>query len=117
VPEAELIDEERIPAHEAMDDAGPTEPDDDLLDLDTLDPAARADIEAQLDEMMVRHEDAWLDSELPALDGATPREAADDPTRRPALLRLLEEFEEHARSWDSPGRPMDAERLRRLLGL
>lgn len=117
VPDAELIDEERIPAHEAMDETGESESDDELLDLDTLDPAARADVEAQLDEMMVRHEDAWVDSELPALDGATPREAADDPTRRPALLRLLDEFEEHARHWDSPGRPMDAKRLRRLLGL
>lgn len=117
VPEAELIDEERLPAAEVVGaeraEDGPGRP----LDLDAMDPAERADIEAQLEEMMTRHEDAWLDTGIPALDGATPREAADDPTRRPALVRLLDELDEQARNWSSPGRPMDADRLRRLLGL
>ena len=120
VPEAQLVDEERRPLDELRGDRDDEDDEDDgggSLDLDALSPDERADIEAHLDELMTRHEDAWIDTELPALDGATPRQAADDPTRRPALVRLLDEFDEHARSWDSPGRPMDAERLRRLLGL
>lgn len=122
VPDAELVDEERHPASELVGrSAGgpPGELDGDAggFDLDALDPAARSELEAQLDEMMRDHEDAWVDTALPALQGATPREAAGDPTRRDALLRLLDDFERHAAVWDSPGRPMDADRLRRLLGL
>ena len=122
VPDAELVDEERHPAAElvgrsAAGTSGPLDEDAGGFDLDALDPAARSELEAQLDEMMRDHEDAWVDTALPALQGATPREAAADPTRRDALLRLLDDFERHAAAWDSPGRPMDADRLRRLLGL
>jgi hypothetical protein len=122
VPDAELVDEERHPASElvgrsAGGASGELDGDAGGFDLDALDPAARSELEAQLDEMMRDHEDAWVDSALPALQGATPREAAGDPTRRDALLRLLDDVERHAAVWDSPGRQMDADRLRRLLGL
>ena len=59
---------------------------------------------------------AWLDESIPALGGLTPREAADDPTRREDLLALLVEFERR----DLPGTgftSFNAERLRALLGL
>jgi hypothetical protein len=123
VPEAELIDAERLPAEDVLVGMGdgPDEDDpandDGLLDLDALDPEARAGLEAELEAMMLRHEDAWLDTPLPILHGATPRQAVDDPTRRDELLRLLDEMERHAASWSSPGRPMDATRLRELLGI
>ena len=120
-PDARLVDEERLPATDlpfGPDGRGDGEDDEDgLIDLDALSPEERADVEAQFDELITAHEDAWVDTPLPALDGATPREAVDDPTRRPALERLLEEFREHASHWDSPGRPMDADRLADLLGL
>ncbi len=122
VPDAELVDEERHPVAElagrsAARPTGALDEDGGGLDLDALDPGARSELEAQLDQMMREYEDGWVDTELPALQGATPREAAADPTRRAALLRLLDGFERNAAAWDSPGRPMDADRLRRLLDL
>ncbi|HQR79607.1 MAG TPA: SEC-C domain-containing protein, partial [Actinomycetota bacterium] len=38
-----------------------------------------------LAEFVRRHEDRWLDDSIPALSGATPRQAAADPTRRDDL--------------------------------
>jgi hypothetical protein len=120
LPQATLVDEERRPMADLLADRGDedAEPgDDELLDLDTLDDDARAEVEAQLEAWMTQHEGAWLDMQLPALDGATPREAAADPTRRDALERLLDEMGERAAGWTGDGRGMDADRIRRLLGL
>ena len=76
-------------------------------ELDPNDPAI-----ADALELFIRtHEQTWLDQSIPALSGATPREAAADPTRRPDLIRLLDSFGPAA-----PG-TMDQERLRGLLGL
>jgi tetratricopeptide (TPR) repeat protein len=76
----------------------------------TLDPDD-PEIAAALQEMVRQHEEAWLEQAIPALGGATPREAAADPTRRPDLIRLLDSF--------GPPRAgtMDADRLRVELGL
>lgn len=38
----------------------------------------------------------WVDENVPALDGLTPRQAAADPTRREQLERLLDEFDRSA---------------------
>jgi len=46
-----------------------------------------------LAEFTADYEKRWLDMELPALAGLTPRQAAGDPTRREDLLRLLNSFE------------------------
>jgi hypothetical protein len=142
VPDARLVDEERLPvgdllgregAGEDLDELGRGEDDwdddlddgwddgtgpggDGLVDLDDLDPDMRSEVEEQLEAFMVQHEDAWIDTPLPALDGATPRQAADDPTRRQRLERLLDDMEAMASGWTGPGRGMDAHRLRRLLG-
>jgi hypothetical protein len=56
--------------------------------LDPTDPA----IAAALDDMMRKYEQAWLDEPIPALAGHTPRQCADDPTRRDDLIRLLNSF-------------------------
>ncbi|MCI4674091.1 hypothetical protein [Candidatus Mycolicibacterium alkanivorans] len=57
-----------------------------------LDPASDPAIAAALDEMARNYEAAWLDEPILALAGHTPRECADDPTRRPDLIRLLDSF-------------------------
>lgn len=124
---AELIDEERFSADDPgrllagapFGDGGDDgdSPAGGGLDLDALDPDDRAAIEEQLEAFMREHEDRWLDEEIPALGGATPRQAAEDPTRRGDLERLLGEMDDLGEGWSSPGRPMDAERIRRLLGM
>ncbi len=125
VPEAELIEEQRLPLDELIDrDAVVEDADPDGehsagggLDLDALAPGERAAIEAELEAFMTRHEDAWPDAPLPALEGATPREALGDPTRRDVVLRLLDDMQRTNDSWQGPGRGMDPQRLRALLGL
>ena len=77
-----------------------------------LDPDA-PEVAAMLDEFIREYEAKWLDEPIPALDGHTPRQAADDPTRRGDLIKLLDSFPADE---DTPGR-MSAERLRSALGL
>ncbi len=61
--------------------------------------------------LMRRYEDSWLDESIPALAGLTPRQAADDPTRRDDVVRLL-------RSFPAPApQSMDRDRLAAALGL
>lgn len=77
--------------------------------LDPDDP----DVADALDALIRTYETAWLDEPIPALDGHTPRQAADDPTRRGDLIRLLDSFP----SGVSARGAMDADRLRAALGL
>jgi hypothetical protein len=66
-----------------------------------------------LDDFIREYETKWLDEPIPALEGHTPRQAADDPTRRGDLIRLLDSFPADD---GTPGR-MSPERLRVALGL
>lgn len=68
---------------------------------------------ALMEKMLREYEERWLDESIPALDGVTPRQAADDPTRREDLIKLLNTFP----SGVAAGRGMDADRLRAALGL
>ena len=77
--------------------------------LDPSDPA----MAAIMDEYIRGYETSWLDEEIPALAGLTPRQAAADPTRRPDLIALLASFDTDE---DMPGM-MSAKRLRAALGL
>ena len=77
--------------------------------LDQNDPAIRA----ALEEYIRTYEENWLDDQIPALAGLTPREAAADPTRRQDLISLLASFD---RDEERPGM-MSAKRLRAALGL
>jgi hypothetical protein len=106
----ELLELERFGEEVADEEGG-------LLDLDALPPEQRAAAEEVLTSFMRQAEDRWLDTSIPALGGATPREAADDPTRRDQLVRLLDTFPDAAAAASGPGRGMDADRLRELLGL
>jgi hypothetical protein len=77
--------------------------------VDLNDPA----MAAALDDFIRSYETRWLDGPIPALDGHTPRQAADDPTRRGDLIKLLDTFPGGA---DARG-GMDVGRLRAALGL
>ena len=68
---------------------------------------------AALEEMARRYEAAWLHEPIPALAGHTPRECANDPSRRPDLIRLLDSFPQDT---GQPG-TMSPARLRAALGL
>jgi hypothetical protein len=70
------------------------------------------EVRAAVAEHVRGYETRWLDLEIPALDGLTPREAASDPTRRDDLIRLLATFP----AATDPTQ-MDPERLRTMLGL
>jgi hypothetical protein len=79
---------------------------------DSLDPDD-PQVAAFLDEFIRGYEAKWLDEPIPALDGHTPRQAADDPTRRADLIKLLDTF-----PVVEPGSTgMCADRLRAALGL
>lgn len=73
----------------------------------------------ELDEMLAAFiaakETEWLDEQIPALGGLTPRQAADDPTRREDLLALLRSFDAD----DTPpgAATFDPDRIRAALGL
>ena len=69
-----------------------------------------------LQDLVQQKETAWLDDHIPALGGITPREAADDPTRRPDLIALLNEFDSYGGG--PPGTlTFDVSRLRQQLGI
>jgi hypothetical protein len=79
---------------------------------DALDPND-PELAAFLDEFVRDYETKWLDEPIPALDGHSPRQAADDPTRRADLIKLLDTFP----AGEAGRGGMDAERLRHALGL
>lgn len=80
---------------------------------ETFDPASDPAVVALLNDMARKHEAAWLDEQIPALAAFTPRQCAEDPTRRPDLIRLLDSFPEDT---GQPG-AMSPARLRAALGL
>ncbi|CAN5230660.1 SEC-C metal-binding domain-containing protein [soil metagenome] len=77
--------------------------------LDPADP----EVAAFLEQMILDYETTWLDEKIPALDGSTPRQAADDPTRRTDLIKLLDTFP----AGPAAAGGMDGDRLRAALGL
>jgi hypothetical protein len=109
-PTMRVLDDFRRPirdAREAAELAGQLPAGEDALDPDA------PEVAAKLDEFIREYEAKWLDEPIPALDGHTPRQAADDPTRRGDLIKLLDSFPADE---GAPGR-MSAERLRSALGL
>lgn len=102
-------------------------PDGQVIDLDDLDPgeppetygpAPSADdpqIQQAMLEFLERHEQLWCEEQVPALGGVTPRQAAADPTRRDALIRLIASFPSVAPSTGAFA--LRPDRLRALLDL
>jgi hypothetical protein len=109
-PTMRVLDDSRRPirdAREAAELAAQLPTAENLLDPD--DP----EVAEMLDEFIREYEAKWLEEPIPALDGHTPRQAADDPPRRGDLIKLLDSFPADD---DTPGR-MSAQRLRFALGL
>ncbi len=65
-----------------------------------------------LEAFIVKHEQEWVDTEIPALGGLTPRQSLQDPRGKRDLLALLDDFGDD----EQPG-AMSSRRLRGLLGL
>ena len=106
-PGVTLIGESRRSIDEGAADT--PEPDGPPASIDLTDPQ----VGAAVAQLMERYEASWLDEPIPALAGATPRQAAADPTRRPDLIRLLDSFPEA----DEEAITMSPRRLREALGL
>jgi hypothetical protein len=109
-----VVEEEELSVDE-LPDATPrvgAELPEGMLEPEDLPPELQEALTAKMMEM----ERAWIDTEIPALGGATPREAMADPTRRGDLLALLDEFAAtETRAPLSGG--FEVARLRALLGL
>ena len=58
-----------------------------------------------LGQMLHRHYTAWLDQQIPALDGWTPRQAARDMVMRSKVVQLLREIENHQDRERQQGKP------------
>lgn len=109
-PGVEVRNDSRCPIREAVKAAQLAERSPSAGE-DTLDPDD-PEVAAMLDEFIRDYEAKWLDQPIPALKGHTPRQAANDPTRRGDLIKLLDSFPAKARSGT-----MDVGRLRAALGL
>ena len=110
-PGMKVLDDSRRPLHDARD-AAELAQQMSLAGQDALDPDD-PEVVAALAEFIRDYESKWLDEPIPALDGHTPRQAADDPTRRGDLIKLLDTFP----AGEAARGGMDAERLRVALGL
>jgi hypothetical protein len=107
-PAMRVLDDSRRPVRDAAELAEQLPAGgEDVLDPD--DPQ----VAAALAEFIREYEAKWLDEPIPALDGHTPRQAADDPTRRGDLIKLLDSFPAGVAARGG----MDADRLRATLGL
>jgi hypothetical protein len=58
-----------------------------------------------LGQMLHRHYTAWLDQQIPALDGQTPREATRDMFLRPRLIQVLRQIENQQDRERQQGKP------------
>ena len=69
-------------------------------------------------QMLHRHFTAWLDQQIPALDGRTPRQAARDILLRPKVIQLLQEIENIQDRERQQGKPWyDAAWMWEVLGI
>ena len=75
----------------------------------------RPEVREAMREFRERRWEAWVDEEVPALDGLTPREAVRDADGREKVEALLAQFERYGREEDEDA--YDFDRLRRMLGL
>lgn len=110
--------EERVPGELVSQKREPLRPRKGDSDADPTDPFAGAGPmlpPEMIEQLQQKMEERWLSEPVPALAGLTPRQAAEDPTRREMLERLLDSF-------DATPSPAGAftfrtERLREELGL
>jgi SEC-C motif len=105
LPDAELVSDDVLDMNEMFERRREQRA---LANPDLSNPDLRAALEA----ITGQFEQRWLDDNIPALRGMTPREAANDPIGRIELERLLNTFP----PGNEPG-AMNASRLRQALGL
>ena len=110
-PAMNVLDDSRRPLRDARE-AAELAKQMPITGEDALDPDD-PELAAFLEQFVRDYETKWLDEPIPALEGHTPRQAADDPTRRADLIKLLDTFP--AGEAGSVG--MDADWLRAALGL
>ena len=110
-PAATLLEESQVPAAELMTSEAV------LPGGLSLSPSLPAHLQDDLmAQLGASAEQRWLADNIPALDGMTPRAAADDPVMRPRLVALLDDFAWQERNSSQPA-IMQAARLRTALGL
>jgi hypothetical protein len=80
-------------------------------------PAEEEAVEEALISMQKKHWDAWIDEELPALGGLTPRKAVKIKEGRELVEALLFSFEESNRRASRPSLVVPVEDLRKRLKL
>lgn len=123
LPDAELVEDLRSDFDEIRNDQAYERAvfgEDDEAPAGLIDPTqAPPELQAALRQQMDLYEEQWVGESIPALGGATPREALDDPTRRDDLFRLLDRMEEMdaRQSPEQRAFGMRTSRLRELLGL
>lgn len=108
-PRAQLVSESTRPMEAPQDLRSPGVPG-----------SAAGDMEVTpevLEQIIHSQEDDWLSHPVPALGGSTPREAAANPSLRPELVALLDDFEWADREAPPGALTMDISRLRSELGL
>jgi hypothetical protein len=75
------------------------------------------ELQAAVQEYLARHYEAWLDEEIPALGGRTPRQAVETADGRERVEALLRDFERHAAHGSPAPESAVFQRMRRELGL
>jgi len=105
---ARLVSEDRRRLDEMPSDAH-----EDTSMMEALPPEVLDALEARV----AAYEEKWLDMSIPALGGATPREAAESRVLRHELDALLDDLAWSARHTSGPMRSMDAARIRARLGI
>jgi len=84
------------------------------VDLESLPPEVREQLEAHVDKMHM----SWADQEVPALDGQTPRQAVKTSDGRKKVIDLLNEWENSNERMEGGGAfSFDIDKLRRELGV
>jgi hypothetical protein len=96
-----------------MDTDTPAEQAEKPADPSSIPPEALAEVERKIRDNFTAR---WLDMEIPALDGLTPRQAAMDRNARGKLEELIRQFE-YMDAGGNDQRTMDLPRIRRELGM
>ena len=114
-PEAVVVREEQTTPDQARERAAATGPAPGAPAGAVEDGLSDEEGAAFLAEYLARYEDQWLDEQIPALDGRTPRQAAAAGGELRAQLDAL--LDDMAWMHRQSGAGMDPARLRALLGL
>ena len=79
--------------------------------------SALPEVQAAVQEHLRRHFESWVDQEIPALGGRSPRDAMKDPDGREMVEALVLQAERHGRNMQPPMDKSIIRDLRARLGL